>query len=174
MKTLKAILSLILSSVLLFCVSCSKDDDDNQVKPVDIAEFVGQYPMGKGSYRAPLTPRGELLEVEKQSIEGEIVNVSRGKGDTLILSSETLGTIKVLAKVEGQRVNLTIPEQFYNGYFNFTGSEGFTIKTDESFFFAKEPKGKYFDSKSGNGVFEVSAKAAGNRYQVGIRRTGIN
>lgn len=100
------------------------------------------------------------------------MTVSAGTADTMILTSITLGTIAVIGTPADQSVNLSMPDQPYNGYFNQTGEEA-TLKTTESFFFTKQPDGKkFFDSKSGKGNIMVFTRA-GNKYQVGFRRTGL-
>ncbi|MDW8348628.1 MAG: hypothetical protein RML94_16820, partial [Bacteroidia bacterium] len=99
--------------------------------------------------------------------------VQKGSGDTLILKSPTLGTVKVKGTVVGNKVNLQISPQEYTGSLRPSVATGI-ISTTELFYFIKENNGKkYLDSNSGNGIFNITLSRAGNKYQVAIRRTGV-
>lgn len=160
---------LLLTAIVLF-TSCDKEDKEPD--PVTVAEFLGNYSIGEGSYRVLLDTNGTPIASEQASIAGETMNVRLGNGDTLIITSPTLGVIKVLPSVSGQQVNLAMPEQPYNGSLNVTGGDA-TLRTSEQFHFKKESDGKKFiNSNSGNGIIMFTMRA-GNKYQVSIRRTGL-
>jgi hypothetical protein len=155
----------------MFFSSCEKTVEPT---PLTIAEFLGNYSIGEGSYSVPLDSNDAPILTERTDISGEVLTVTRGTGDTLILSSPTLGSIKVIPSISGERVNLNIPDQPYNGSLNITGGEA-TLSTTENFHFRKEQDNKKFlDSNSGNGNITITmARRALNKYQVSIRRTGV-
>jgi hypothetical protein len=154
----------------MFFSSCEKTDEPD---PLTIAEFLGNYSIGEGSYSAPLDSNNQPILTERTDIAGEVLTVTQGTGDTLILSSPTLGSIKVIPAISGERVNLNMPDQPYNGSLDITGG-GATLSTTENFHFRKEKDNKkFFDSNSGNGNITMTMRA-GNKYQVSIRRTGVS
>jgi hypothetical protein len=154
----------------MFFSSCEKTDEPD---PLTIAEFLGNYSIGEGSYSVPLDSNNQPILTERTDIAGEVLTVTKGTGDTLILSSPTLGSIKVMPAISGDRANLNMPDQPYNGSLDITGG-GATLSTTENFHFRKEKDNKkFFDSNSGNGNITMAMRA-GNKYQVSIRRTGVS
>ncbi|MCS7029867.1 MAG: hypothetical protein NZ519_14010 [Bacteroidia bacterium] len=176
-------LSLLFLSLVVFgwfVVGCKKDDD-NPAPSIKIDEFLGDYALGQGSFYVMLDANNNELPGERRDISGEIVKVSRGQGDTLILSSPTLGSIKaafVLHTSSGNpRVNLTIPQQVYSGNIHPAGLRG-TLFSISSLFFEKVNGGKFLDVLGGERLNIVinnptGRTKRGNRYQVSIIRGGI-
>jgi hypothetical protein len=168
----KTFFAIIAFPMVMFFSSCEKTAEPD---PLTIAEFLGTYSIGNGSYSVPLDSNNEPILTERTDIAGEVLIVRQGTGDTLILISRTLGSIKVIPTISGQRVNLNMPNQPYNGSLNITGV-GATLSTTENFYFFKEKDNKkFFDSNSGNGNIMITLlMRPGNRYQVSIRRTGVS
>lgn len=166
----------LLGVMLGLFIGCEKDKDNpsgNNSVPVNISDFVGNYRIGNGSYTVPLDANNNPILSEKRDISGELLEVRRGNGDTLILVSVTLGEVKAKGIVKGQQVELQIEEQRYIGNLNPMGDSA-SIYTPEVFYFDRGSDGKkFFDSRSGNGRWDIIMGRAGNKYQVAIRRTGV-
>jgi len=166
----KALLFLFVPLLIVFLSSCEEDNKD-EIQPVTVAEFIGKYLIGAGSFWVPLDQNGNPILTEKRSIEGDTMIVERGLGDTLLLRTPTLGKVKTLPRVDGQKVNLTIPNQSYNGFLDFTGGGG-TLQTTEQFYFEKAQDGKkFFDSNSGIGKFRITMRTGTSRFEAQLRRS---
>jgi hypothetical protein len=166
----KICFAIIAFSIPILFYSCKKTSEPE--KPLTIAEFLGTYSIGNGSYSAPLNDNNEPILNESNNIAGETLTVTRGTGDTLILSSPTLGSIKAIPSISGDRVNLNIPNQPYNGSLDVTGGGGDLITTENFYFHKEQNDKKFLNSNSGNGNMRVLMRAL-NKYQVSIRRTGV-
>jgi len=161
---IKPIVAIVAVAFILLS-SCTED----AVKSIDINDFIGNYTLGDSSYSVPLDASGKPILTEMRSFSKELVSLSRGKGDTLILSSPTIGNIKSTPKVDGDKLRLNIPEQPYDGILNPAG-EDLRIKPVDNFYFGKRTGGdKFFDAEPGKGRFEVRAMGGGKKYELQVR-----
>lgn len=121
----------------------------NPKKQITIDEFIGSYTFEHTSYKVPLDAAGNEIATEKHSLENEIIQLSKGMGDTLIFESPSLVRIKGKGDVKDQTIRVNIPEQEYFG--NDLDPSGLnTIKTHDPIILEKKDEGKkrlYSDAK---------------------------
>lgn len=160
------VIILSVSVLSMLWVACQQLEE---VLPIRLVEFAGDYEAGEGSYYVPLDENNNPIISERVNIDGELIRLIPALGDTIRLESPTLGVVRVKGIIRDQEVELTAWENSYSGALNPEDVEAY-IATSEEFFLGKETDGTpYIDSRSGGGIWSV--RVGSNRYLIVLSKS---